>query len=95
MRLFKERFTMSVTYLGAAILGAVTGVLIVSSVFNMYALLSFPVIGAVIKVGIVGAFLIVICALIIEFINWLIVEPYRNQKRLEADVKRETEGPVE
>nr|WGD77742.1 hypothetical protein P5643_14085 [Bacillus subtilis] len=93
--MFKERFTMAVTYLSAALLGAVTGVLIVSSVFSMYALLSFPVIGAVIKVGIVGAFLIVICAAVIEFINWLIVEPYRNHKRLEADAKRETGGPVE
>ncbi|NLS42506.1 hypothetical protein EYH65_20390 [Bacillus subtilis] len=93
--MFKERFTMAVTYLSAALLGAVTGVLIVSSVFNMYALLSFPVIGAIIKVGIVGIFLIGICALIIEFVNWLIVEPYRNHKRIQADAKRETEGPVE
>ncbi|MCY7794123.1 hypothetical protein MOB54_02635 [Bacillus spizizenii] len=93
--MFKQRFTTAATYLGAALLGAVTGALIVSSVFSMYALLSFPVIGAVIKVGIVGAFLIVICAVAIEFINWLIVEPYRNHKRIQADVKRETEGPVE
>ncbi len=93
--MFKERFTMAVTYLSAALFGAVTGALIVSSVFNMYVLLSFPIIGAIIKVGIVGAFLIVICAVVIEFINWLIVEPYRNHKRIQADAKRETEGPVE
>lgn len=44
---------------------------------------------------IVLSVIITLVALIIEFINWLIVEPYRNHKRLEADAKRETEGPVE
>ncbi|MCY7751603.1 hypothetical protein MOB65_19080 [Bacillus inaquosorum] len=39
---------------------------------------------------IVLSVIITLVSSVIEFINWLIVEPYRNHKR-----KRETEGPVE
>ncbi|MGG1419072.1 hypothetical protein ABE220_09375 [Bacillus subtilis] len=64
--------------------------LLVSGGYAFYWFVTLPIIGVAILTASVGAFLLCLCALVIEFINWLIVEPYRNHKR-----KRETEGPVE
>ncbi|MFL6977061.1 hypothetical protein R7M47_05300 [Bacillus inaquosorum] len=57
--------------------------------------LEFPAVKATLAVAVVFCFLLVGLYGVVRFILWLIVEPYRNHKRLEADAKRETEGPVE
>ncbi|WP_432339368.1 hypothetical protein [Bacillus tequilensis] len=88
MRMFKERLSRTIAYLIAFLL-------LVSGGYTFYWIVTLPIIGVAILTVSVGAFLLCISALVIEFINWLIVEPYRNYKRLEADAKRETEGPVE
>ncbi|NTU28373.1 hypothetical protein HPX95_19745 [Bacillus tequilensis] len=86
--MFKERLSRTIAYLIAFLL-------LVSGGYTFYWIVTLPIIGTAILTACVGAFIFCLCAVVIEFINWLIVEPYRNHKRLEADVKRETEGPVE
>lgn len=85
--MFKRRLTQSIGYLMAGLGGALTGIGVAIAICF---LLKLPIIGAILKVVFVGVVLVVIGAAVIEFINWLIVEPYRNHKR-----KHETEGPSE
>ncbi|MCY9052491.1 hypothetical protein MOE90_02135 [Bacillus spizizenii] len=86
--MFKERLSRTIAYLIAFLL-------LVSGGYAVYWLFTLPIVGALFKAVIVVFLIGGLCALIIEFINWLIVEPYRNHKRIQADTKRETEGPVE
>lgn len=94
--MFKERFIKSVAYIVfiAAIL-LVCCIITVSIAVIKALLIIYPIADAVVKVILTLAALLILGALIIEFINWLIVEPYRNHKRIQANAKRETEGPVE
>ncbi|MED4579069.1 hypothetical protein P9480_09935 [Bacillus atrophaeus] len=86
--MFKERLARTIAYLIAFLL-------LVSGGYAFYWILTLPIVGELFTAGIVGVFLICLGALVIEFINWLIVEPYHNHKRLEADVGREKDGKVE
>ncbi|QYG88313.1 hypothetical protein [Bacillus atrophaeus] len=85
--MFKRRLTQSIGCLIAGLGGALTGI---GAAIAICFLLKVPIIGVILKVVLVGAGLVVIGALVIEFVNWLIVEPYHNHKR-----KRETEGSAE
>ncbi|QUG79123.1 hypothetical protein [Bacillus subtilis] len=96
MRMFKQRLIKTVVYFVFAVIGLLLGSIVAISLAVIPVLLNiFPIVAAVVKVIITIVALLILGALVIEFINWLIVEPYRNHKRLEADAKRETEGPVE
>lgn len=92
MRVFKERLIASVS--GLIALSILIGIFVGFFSFVNW-LSTFPIANATFGVIFVLGVLLLAVSLIIEFINWLIVEPYRNHKRIQADVKRETEGPVE
>ncbi|MGQ5176961.1 hypothetical protein ACSQ7W_11730 [Bacillus halotolerans] len=94
--MFKERFIKSVAYsIFIAVVLLVCCIIAVSIAVIKALLIIYPIAAAIVKVTLTLVALLILGALVIEFINWLIVEPYRNHKRLEADAKRETEGPVE
>lgn len=77
--MFTERLARTLAHIIAFLLLVIAG-------YVFYWLVTLPIVGTALLAVSVGVFLLCICALIIEFINWLIVEPYRNHKR-----KRETE----
>ncbi|WP_332606836.1 hypothetical protein [Bacillus spizizenii] len=90
--MFKERLIAAIS--GLIALSILIGIFV--GFFSFVNWLSkFPIANAAFGVIFVLGVLLLAVSLIIEFINWLIVEPYRNHKRLETDAKRETEGPVE
>ncbi|MEG7333269.1 hypothetical protein [Bacillus sp. 0102A] len=94
--MFKRRFIQSVVYFVFAVIGLLVGSIVAISLAVIPALLSiFPIAAMVVKIILTLVALLILGALVIEFINWLIVESYRNHKQFQADVKRETEGPVE
>ncbi|MED2969422.1 hypothetical protein ABE128_13320 [Bacillus subtilis] len=94
--MFKRRLGRITAYLTGVLIGLLVGCLVIGSFALFIALLKlFPIVTTIVKVILTLVALLIIGVMTIEFINWLIVEPYRNHKRLEADAKRETEGPVE
>lgn len=92
MRMFKERLIASIS--GLIALSILIGIFVGFFSFVNW-LSTFPIANATLVVIFVLGVLLLAVSLIIEFINWLIVEPYRNHKRIRANAKRETEGPVE
>lgn len=92
MRMFKERLIASIS--GLIALSILIGIFVGFFSFVNW-LSTFPIANATLVVIFVLGVLLLAVSLIIEFINWLIVEPYHNHKRIQANDKRETEGPVE
>lgn len=85
--MFKQRLIESLA--GLIALSILIGIFVVGFSFVNW-LSKFPIANATFGVVFVLGVLLLAVSLIIEFSNWLIVEPYRNHKR-----KRETEGPIE
>ncbi|MED4828178.1 hypothetical protein [Bacillus atrophaeus] len=87
--MFKRRFIKTVVYFVFAVIGLLIGSIVAVSLTVIPALLSiFPIAAMVVKIILTLVALLILGALIIEFINWLIVEPYRNHRR-------EKDGAVE
>ncbi|UHH07168.1 hypothetical protein LUM37_02900 [Bacillus subtilis] len=94
--MFRRRLGRITAYLTGVLIGLLVGCLVIGSIALFIALLKlFPIVTTIVKIILTLVALLIIGVMTIESINWLIVEPYRNHKRLEADAKRETEGPVE
>lgn len=90
MRVFKQRLIETLAYLISVLMliGICYGI---CSFFNfVFWVATLPIVGIVVRVGFSFLVIVGVCVAGIEFINWLIVEPYRNHKR-----KRETEGSAE
>ncbi|QJC97162.1 hypothetical protein HC660_26880 [Bacillus mojavensis] len=89
--MFKQRLIKTVVYFVFAVIGLLLGSIVAISLAVIPVLLNiFPIVAVVVKVILTIVALLILGALTIKFINWLIVEPYRNHKR-----KRETEGSAE
>lgn len=94
--MLKRKLMRITAYLTGVLIGLLVGCLVIGSIALFIALLKlFPIVTITVKVILTLVALLIIGVMTIEFINWLIVEPYRNHKRIQADVKRETEGPAE
>ncbi|MCY9090905.1 hypothetical protein [Bacillus mojavensis] len=89
--MFKRRLGRITAYVTGVLIGVLVGCLVVGSIALFIALLKlFPIVTFTVKVTLTLGALLIIGVMTIEFINWLIVEPYRNHKG-----KRETEGSAE
>ncbi|MEC1707410.1 hypothetical protein P9E09_07050 [Bacillus mojavensis] len=94
--MFKRKLMCIAAYLTGVLIGLLVGCLVIGSIALFIALLKlFPIVTFTVKGILTLVALLIIGVMTIEFINWLIVEPYRNHKRIQADAKREMEGPVE
>ncbi|MBU8785711.1 hypothetical protein KM903_04700 [Bacillus glycinifermentans] len=86
--MFKQRLIVVLVYLAFyTTLVAMT----LGGLFLFLWISGFPIINITFKVLIVFAGLIVVVFLLIEFINWLFIEPYREHKRVQRDVEEDTQ----